>query len=109
MGKSQRPSVATRHLTTPMSVEAPRSLLKGNSIVRYGDTISIEGFTASRPTSAIRTTSGDADTGRNQISCFFGSDQDELASPAHFTVLQTTSRNQGSELPSATMIPQWLW
>jgi len=32
--------------------------------------------------------------------------QDELASPAHFTVLETTSRNQSSEPPSATMIPQ---
>ena len=37
-----------------------------------------------------------------------GADQDELASPAHFTVLEITSRNQGSELSSATMIPQWL-
>jgi hypothetical protein len=37
------------------------------------------------------------------------SDQDELAQPAHFTVLETTSRNQGSELSSATMIPQWPW
>ena len=37
---------------------------------------------------------------------FFGSDQDEPASPAHFTVLEVTPRNQGSELSSATMIPQ---
>ena len=36
-----------------------------------------------------------------------GSDQDELASPAHFTILEITSRNQDSELSSATMIPQW--
>ena len=40
---------------------------------------------------------------------FFGPDQDELAWPALFTVLEKTSRNQGSELSSATMIPQWLW
>ena len=37
---------------------------------------------------------------------FFGSDQDELAYPAHFTVLEVTPRDQGSELSSATMIPQ---
>ena len=37
---------------------------------------------------------------------FFGSDQDELAQPAHFTVLEVTPRDQGSELSSATMIPQ---
>ena len=34
---------------------------------------------------------------------FFGSDQDELA---YFTVLEVTPRDQGSELSSATMIPQ---
>ena len=34
---------------------------------------------------------------------FFGSDQDELPQPAHFTVLEITSRNQGSQLSSATM------
>ena len=37
---------------------------------------------------------------------FFGPDQDELAYPAHHMVLETPSRNQGSELSSATMIPQ---
>ena len=37
---------------------------------------------------------------------FIAQDQDGLASPAHFTVLKITSRNQGSELSSATMIPQ---
>ena len=37
---------------------------------------------------------------------FFGSDQDELTYPAHHMVLETTSRSQGSELSSATMIPQ---
>ena len=37
---------------------------------------------------------------------FFGSDQNELALPAHFTVLEVVPRNQGSELSSATMIPQ---
>ena len=38
---------------------------------------------------------------------FLGSDCDELAKPAHFTVLEITSRNQRSELSSATMIPRW--
>ena len=49
---------------------------------------------------------------QGRISIFFGgggSDQHELVSPAHFTVLKMTSRNQGSELSNATMIPQWLW
>ena len=32
---------------------------------------------------------------------------DELACSAHFAVLEITSRNQGSELSSATMILQW--
>jgi hypothetical protein len=42
-----------------------------------------------------------------QGSCFFfGPDQDELAYPVHRMVLETTSRNQGSELFGATMIPQ---
>ena len=36
----------------------------------------------------------------------FGPDQDELAYPAHHMVLETTSRNQDSELSSSTMIPQ---
>ena len=36
----------------------------------------------------------------------FGPDQDELAYPAHHMVLETASRNQGSELSGATMIPQ---
>ena len=37
---------------------------------------------------------------------FIGSDQDELASPVPFRVLEITSRNQGSQSSSATMIPQ---
>ena len=37
---------------------------------------------------------------------FFVSDQDEPAQPAHFTVLEVTPRDQGSELSSATMILQ---
>ena len=43
--------------------------------------------------------------------CFWGggSDQDELLWPAHFTVLEITPRDQGSELSSAMMIPRWLW
>ena len=36
----------------------------------------------------------------------FGPDQSELAYPAHHLALETTSRNQGSELSGATMIPQ---
>ena len=36
----------------------------------------------------------------------FGPDQGELAYPAHHMVLETTSRNQSSELSGATMIPQ---
>ena len=36
---------------------------------------------------------------------FFGSDQDELAYPVHHMVLETTSRNRGSEPSGATMIP----
>ena len=36
----------------------------------------------------------------------FGSDQDELVSPARVTVLEVTQRDRGSELSSATMIPQ---
>ena len=39
-------------------------------------------------------------------SLFFGSDQDELAYPAHCMALEITPRNQGSERSSATMIPQ---
>ena len=35
-----------------------------------------------------------------------GPDQGEPAYPVHHMVLETTSRNQGSELSSATMIPQ---
>ena len=38
---------------------------------------------------------------------FCGSHQDELAQPAHFTVLEITSRLQGSELSGATMNPRW--
>ena len=38
-------------------------------------------------------------------SFFFGPDQDELADPVHHMVLETTSRNQVSELSGATMIP----
>ena len=41
-----------------------------------------------------------------KIIFFFGADQGELAQPAHFTALRVTPRNQGSELSSATMIPQ---
>ena len=37
---------------------------------------------------------------------FVGPDQDELVSPAHHMVVETTSRDQGSELSSSTMIPQ---
>jgi hypothetical protein len=37
---------------------------------------------------------------------FFGPDQGELAYPVHHMALETTSRNQGSELSGATMIPQ---
>ena len=37
---------------------------------------------------------------------FYGPDQDELAWPAPCMVLETTSRNQSSELSSSTMIPQ---
>ena len=37
---------------------------------------------------------------------FLGPDQDELAYPAHCLVLETTSRNQGLELSSSTVIPQ---
>ena len=37
---------------------------------------------------------------------FFGPDQDELAYPAQHKGLETTFRNQGSELSNATMIPQ---
>ena len=37
---------------------------------------------------------------------FFGSDQDELAQPAHHMLLETASRNQASGLSSATMTPQ---
>ena len=33
-------------------------------------------------------------------------DQGELAYPVHHMVLETTSRNQGSELSGATMTPQ---
>ena len=40
---------------------------------------------------------------------FLGADQDELNQPAHFTLLEMTSRNQGSELSSAMMIPHCLW
>ena len=36
----------------------------------------------------------------------FGLDQGELAHPVHHVVFETTSRNQGSELSGATMIPQ---
>ena len=46
---------------------------------------------------------------KGRVLFFFGADQDELAWPALFTVLEITSRNQGSELSSATMIPQWVW
>jgi hypothetical protein len=44
-----------------------------------------------------------------EIIFFGGPHKDELAQPAYFTVLEITSRNQGSELSSATMTPQWLW
>ena len=37
----------------------------------------------------------------NPQSNFFGPDHDELAGPAHRMVLETTSRNQGSELSGA--------
>ena len=37
---------------------------------------------------------------------FFGPDQGELAYPVHHMVLETTPRNQGSELSGATMILQ---
>ena len=37
---------------------------------------------------------------------FFVQTKGELAYRAHHTVLETTSRNQSSELSSATMIPQ---
>jgi hypothetical protein len=37
---------------------------------------------------------------------FFGPDQGELAYPAHHMVLETTSRNQGSELSGAAMIAE---
>ena len=40
------------------------------------------------------------------FACFRGPDQDELADPARHLVLVTTSRNQGSELSSSTIIPQ---
>ena len=36
---------------------------------------------------------------------FFGPERDELAYPVHHMVLETTSRDQGSELSSAAMIP----
>ena len=45
-------------------------------------------------------------TSPDGYSFFFGPDQDGLAYPAHHMVLETTSRNQGSELSSSTMIPQ---
>ena len=37
---------------------------------------------------------------------FFGSDQDELAHPAHHVVLEITPWDHGSELSSAMMTPQ---
>jgi hypothetical protein len=39
----------------------------------------------------------------------FSADEDQLAWPALYTVLEMSSWNQGSELSSATMIPQWVW
>ena len=49
------------------------------------------------------------ETPRTDIGFVLAQPKDELAEPAHFTVLKITPRDQGSELSSATMIPQWPW
>ena len=67
------------------------------------------GVTSLRTTHATTSTHATTKNGEDNAQFFFGTDQDELAWPALYTVLEMTSRNQGSELSSATMIPHWLW